>query len=222
MKAVHPLLSELYRGVGHELNNVLATTQGYLQLLERSQEWSGKPASFMERTQDGMTRLGRLAELLNSLPKASSPVETLEVRLWLEENSPDFFPGQPSPQVNVPSPNGKALRISIFPRDLYAILRELCRNAMLAQGGEAALLTYVEDVENHRAVFQVDDVGQGISDEDLPRVMTPFFSRWKTQGGVGLGLTVVKTLVDLWEGDFQLLTSPQGGTRAQVSFKALQ
>jgi signal transduction histidine kinase len=75
-----------------------------------------------------------------------------------------------------------------------------------------------------RVTFEVADRGQGICAEDLPQVFTPFFrgepSRSRDTGGVGLGLTLAKRIVEAHAGTIQLSSRPGGGTLAQVSLPA--
>jgi signal transduction histidine kinase len=44
-------------------------------------------------------------------------------------------------------------------------------------------------------VITVQDFGRGIPPEDLPRICDPFFTTGRGQGGTGLGMTIVHTLV---------------------------
>ncbi len=67
-----------------------------------------------------------------------------------------------------------------------------------------------------RAVIMVTDSGEGISAGDLARVTDPFFTT-KT-GGSGLGLSVVKTIVDDHGGQFEISSRPDQGTEVTLSF----
>jgi len=72
--------------------------------------------------------------------------------------------------------------------------------------------------EHHgRACFEVSDHGMGISDDDLPRVFTAFFrgerSRSRGTGGVGLGLTLAKRIVEAHGGSIEVESAVgQGST----------
>ena len=69
-------------------------------------------------------------------------------------------------------------------------------------------------------VFTVEDQGVGIPKEHQARVFERFESQ--SQGskhrGAGLGLSVVKSLVDLHGGDMELDSEPGRGTRVTVRF----
>jgi signal transduction histidine kinase len=70
-------------------------------------------------------------------------------------------------------------------------------------------------------VFEVSDQGMGISEGDLARVFEPFFraerSRSRGTGGVGLGLTLAKRIVEAHGGRIELASGAAPGTRARVS-----
>ena len=70
-------------------------------------------------------------------------------------------------------------------------------------------------------MFEVIDRGIGISDDDLPRVFTAFFradrSRSRETGGVGLGLTLVKRIVEGHGGRVEAISKPDRGTTMRVT-----
>ena len=79
-------------------------------------------------------------------------------------------------------------------------------------------LTVTRDVD--RVCFVVEDRGIGISAEDLPRVFTPFFrgdrSRSRETGGVGLGLTLAKRIVEAHQGTIEVASEVGNGTTVRV------
>ncbi|QSQ21183.1 HAMP domain-containing histidine kinase [Pyxidicoccus parkwayensis] len=72
--------------------------------------------------------------------------------------------------------------------------------------------------------FEVVDQGIGIEAADLPRVGTPFFrtdrSRARKTGGVGLGLTLARRIVDAHGGTLTLESRPGEGTTARITLPA--
>ncbi len=73
-------------------------------------------------------------------------------------------------------------------------------------------------------MFSVRDHGIGISAEDLPRVFTAFFrgdrSRSRETGGVGLGLTLAKRIVDAHGGTIEVASEHGKGTTVRVTIPA--
>ncbi len=72
-----------------------------------------------------------------------------------------------------------------------------------------------------RAVFEVEDRGMGISKEDLARLFSPFFradrSRTRGTGGVGLGLTLAKRIVEAHGGKIEAASELGVGTTMRVT-----
>ena len=72
--------------------------------------------------------------------------------------------------------------------------------------------------------FEVRDHGLGISAEDLPRVFTAFFrgdrSRSRETGGVGLGLTLAKRIVEAHGGTIEVASERGKGTTVRVTIPA--
>jgi len=105
-------------------------------------------------------------------------------------------------------------------RVLKQIVLNLLSNAVkfTPAGGRVRLSTGVEP--DGRAVISVTDTGIGISGENLPKVFLPFFqvegSLSRRFEGTGLGLPLVKSMVELHGGSFELTSTVGVGTTATV------
>jgi signal transduction histidine kinase len=80
--------------------------------------------------------------------------------------------------------------------------------------------------EADRLHFEVIDRGIGIAADDLPRVFTAFFrgdrSRSRETGGVGLGLTLAKRIIEAHDGTIAVESSHGAGTTVRVTLPALK
>jgi two-component system cell cycle sensor histidine kinase PleC len=106
-------------------------------------------------------------------------------------------------------------------RALKQILLNLLSNAVkfTPRGGHVSLTAaVVGDEGQERVRIEVRDTGIGISKEDLARLAKPFeqvetqFA--KTQQGTGLGLALVKSLVEMHSGQFTIESEPGHGVAA--------
>jgi signal transduction histidine kinase len=75
--------------------------------------------------------------------------------------------------------------------------------------------------EKSFAVIEIDDQGPGLPVEELGRVFEPFYrverSRSRETGGVGLGLSVVRSIALAHGGNVDLINLPGGGLRARAT-----
>jgi len=82
-----------------------------------------------------------------------------------------------------------------------------------AQGGQVASQGQMAN-EGSRAVLQVRDEGQGITPEELPHIFKMFVqgqqSLDRPQGGIGLGLTLVKRLAEMHGGEVSVFSAGRG------------
>jgi two-component system cell cycle sensor histidine kinase PleC len=125
----------------------------------------------------------------------------------------------------------KALKlVEDFDESLPAIwaderaLRQVCINLLgnaikfTPPGGQITL--GVRRGEDGGQIISIRDTGPGIPKEELPRVMQAFgqgsLAHTAAEGGSGLGLPIVKSLVELHGGVFELLSEIRRGTEAVV------
>jgi signal transduction histidine kinase len=68
-------------------------------------------------------------------------------------------------------------------------------------------------------VVEVEDSGEGIAPEALHKIFDPFFTTKTTGKGTGLGLTIVKRILDLHSATIEIGNRPAGGARCRLMFK---
>lgn len=86
--------------------------------------------------------------------------------------------------------------------------------------GESVFQTADGMYEQASVALSVEDSGAGIPEPLRRRIFEPFFTTWATSGGTGLGLAVVKAIVDDHRGTLAVGSSPDGGTSFVVHFPA--
>jgi two-component system, OmpR family, sensor kinase len=108
------------------------------------------------------------------------------------------------------------------PAMLSSVVHNLVDNALrhTPQGGRVDVGIYREGA---RVVLQVEDTGPGIPVSDLERVFEPFVRGSRPAGeGSGLGLSIVKRIVERLKGSVTLENVPKSGLRVTVSFPAAE
>lgn len=98
---------------------------------------------------------------------------------------------------------------------LKQVVLNLYQNAMdsMEDGGT---LTTTTNLEDERVVIRISDTGSGIKEESLPRLFEPFFTTKVT--GVGLGLAVVKKIINDHDGEISARNLEDAGAEFRIVF----
>jgi signal transduction histidine kinase len=116
---------------------------------------------------------------------------------------------------------GEPPPIHVDPRLFRRVIDNLLENAHKYTPDRDATIELAVAALGERVVFEIRDRGIGITAEDLPRVFTPFFrgdrSRSREAGGVGLGLTLAKRIVEAHGGTIDVASTHGVGTTVRVA-----
>jgi signal transduction histidine kinase len=191
---------EFVVNASHELRTPLTNLQGYLEAL-RDGVLPPDPATFdsLREEVDRLTRLAASLDLLAGADDERPMPEDLDlaalVRSSLELTAPSFA----RRSLTVTSSIDPGVVVHARSDELAQVVSNLLQNAIryTPSGGEVRV-SVVRD--GGHAVVRVSNSGSQIPAEDLPRVWERFFrverSRDRTSGGAGIGLAIVKRLVE--------------------------
>ena len=211
--------TEFLATLAHELRNPLAPLTNGLQLMRLeggSPQQHEKVRGMMERQLRHLVRL--VDDLLDIARISSGKVELKKERLALktvlatavETSMPLLHSGGHKLDVSIPD---ETLEVVADAIRLAQVVSNLLNNAAkyTPYGGRIALATRRE---GDRAVISVADTGIGIDREALPEVFEMFTqvgrNRDRSQGGLGIGLALVRRLVELHGGSVTAV-SPGAG-----------
>jgi two-component system sensor histidine kinase BaeS len=216
----------LFAGVAHELRTPLSVIQGTLEgMLDRVLE----PTPERIATLHSQTvLLARLVTDLRDLSLAQAGQLRLNlqavdagplVRETLEALSP--LAEQRGVAVRSDVPLGLP-RLDVDPDRLRQIVQNLVENAVryTPAGGEIRVTMRAADPDAIR--IAVSDTGVGVAEADLPHIFRHFYradqSRARTSGGTGLGLAMVKSLVEAHGGRVSVESAAGRGSTFTVTF----
>ena len=117
-----------------------------------------------------------------------------------------------------------AMQIKADRNMMKQVLRILCDNAVkYSKPGTTVTLSCTKD-ENGMCCLSVRDEGQGISQEDLPKIFDRFYrsdkARKSETGGHGLGLSIARIIVIAHNGKIRVRSKPGSGTVFTVMLPA--
>jgi signal transduction histidine kinase len=235
--------SDLIATVAHELRSPLTSVKGFTAtLLAKWERFTDDQRKLMLETVDAdadrVTRL--ITELLDiaridsgRLQLARIPVDVCE--LVRVELAGMVAAGHPEERFTI---SGAAVPPAwVDPDKLRQVLSNLLENAV--RHGEGSIIVTVSQEEPPHAAAEaarfgdretgerttgmvavtVDDEGPGIPEEMLGRVFTRFW-RGNRRGGTGLGLYIVKGVIEAHGGTVSVGRSPAGGARFRFTVPA--
>ena len=91
----------------------------------------------------------------------------------------------------------------------------------MPQGGKLSVKTFVEQypgTEEDKIFVIIEDSGAGIPEEIINKVFEPFFTTRYDKGGSGLGLSIVKSIIETHRGRITIENCKEGGARILISF----
>jgi two-component system, NtrC family, sensor kinase len=116
-----------------------------------------------------------------------------------------------------------ALTVTGYPGAISQIMTNLINNALIHafEGRKEGTITVSARREDDKIQLAVADDGTGMPDSVLSRAFTPFFTTKAKEGGTGLGLPIVKTIVtETLKGEIVCESAVGSGTRITITMPA--
>jgi two-component system, NtrC family, sensor histidine kinase HydH len=205
---------ELASAVAHNLRNPLASIRVSAEMQQQpdvpqleSIEHSQDITQAVDRADRWISELVRVAQAPSLTPEPV-PVAPL-IEGCLNEMQSEFK----RCRVGVRVAGGPDVRVVAHPAMLRQIILSVIANAIdaMAQGGE---MTVSWQQKGTMGMLMLSDNGTGLSDEARKRLFRPFFST--KSGGLGIGLALVKRMVEQWHGSIALTAVVPQGTTVEI------
>jgi putative nucleotidyltransferase with HDIG domain len=208
-------LKQTIREVLHEVRNPLSIMNNYLGILSYKLE-SDKPAQ--EDVQTIKSEIERIGQILNRLTETETPTEetsAVDINAIIADLT-HVFQSSLFANKNIQISLDLDERIHTLQTNANAlkqIYTNLIKNAVEALPANGQLMVYTQDYVNvdgkEHIELSVSDDGPGIDINILPRLFSPVDST-KGDDHAGLGLTIVKNLVNELHGSISCRSSDKG------------
>jgi len=215
LQRVEQLRKTMVIDVAHELRTPLTNMRGYIEALRDGVIPSSKET--FESLHEETIRLAKLVEDLLQLARADASKGTLHrqriafqdlVTQILDLFQPKFAAKRIIIKVELTNAEGL---IMADPEKLSQVLRNLLQNAWEYTPPGGIVRIFAERLPNRIKVI-FSNTGEGIAAEDLPFIFERFYrgekSRSREHGGAGIGLAIVKELVEAHKGEVGAESSP--------------
>ena len=209
-------VGELAASIAHEVRNPLAGMKGALEVLRT--ELSVKPSN-LEIVDELLAQIARLENLVRDLLTFARPsaiaVQGFDLHDMLDRLLKMYKDEAEAAKITINRVYGPGTgRISADPQQMEQVFFNLIHNAIQAME-EGGTLTVATQATRAATVISFRDTGKGVPADDLGRIFQPFFTT--KHRGSGLGLPIVKKIIEA-HGGFIEVDSTQGeGTAATIS-----
>ena len=215
--------SRFVNDASHELRTPIAVIQGYAAMLER---WGKTDEKILDEgisaIKNEADHMNYLVEQLLFLARGDSGRTALNKQpvmtdVFLREIYEESLMIDEKHRYRLRD-TGEPAEVSVDPGLMKQAVRILIDNAAkYTPEGEEILLSYGIN-EKGSPYLQVQDLGSGISESELPHIFERFFraDEARSSEGTGLGLSIAKWIVDKHGGHFEVLSRKDLGTRIRI------
>lgn len=201
----------------HDIKNPLSILRGYAEMLninpddpEKVKKYSGKIISEADRINILATELLDFSRGDIRLNIGIVDIEEF-INIVIENISAKFL----ALKIEITMDLGFKGKILMDKNRMLRVFTNLANNSAKAMpnGGEFSI--NVSRKESY-LYFEVADTGEGMSQEVLKKIFEPFFSFSKS-GGTGLGMSIVKSIIDAHEGVLSVQSKEFEGTTFTIA-----
>jgi signal transduction histidine kinase len=212
-------VGEMSAGIAHEIKNPLAAISGAISVLASDFPEDDPRREVVSKVLEQITRLDKVTTDLLFFGKPGKPsFDFVDANDLLQKTL--FFIAQHPEARNVHQVKEYTRDLPpvwVDPKQLQQVFFNVIINAIQAmnEGGTLLIQTEFADPESRSKVrVLIGDTGPGISDEELEKIYTPFYTT-KTQG-TGLGLAICRQLMEQQGGSMTISSRLGQGTRVTI------
>ncbi len=210
-------IGKLAGGIAHDFNNILSAIIGYSELaLEKSPEDSPVRGDLAEvltagnRARDLIRQILAFARQSKELTEPVRPVDIVLETLKL------LRPSTPA-DIEIKADINSVAMVMANPSQLHQIVLNLCTNGIhsMQQSGGVLEIALKDKRDERSGSFPeeyveltVTDNGPGIEANTMEKIFEPYFTTKEVGQGTGMGLAMVKGIVEGYEGNIHVESEP--------------
>lgn len=222
---------EFIGNISHELKTPLFTIQGYvLTLLEGAIRDKNVREKYLKRTAKGVERLIYVVKDLDLITQFESGIKTID-RTYFDineviENVFDLLEMQAiKNKISLGFDREYPQSFKVFADEerIQQVLTNLLVNSLKYGVKNGKTQVSLEVLNEEKILVKISDNGEGIAEEHLPRLFERFYrvdkSGNREAGGSGLGLSIVKHIIEAHQEKLLVESTPGSGSEFSFSLQ---
>lgn len=211
--------------IAHELRTPMTNLKGYIE------GWSDgiiKPDNETLKILDyQVNTLSKIIDDLSTLSLAESGMLSLNISEFelnnkISEIINNFKLRSQSQNINIINNITPDIKINYDPQRFTQIVTNILNNSILATD-DGGIISFSTSTNNNNLLLKISDNGTGIPKDELPYIFDRFYrtdkSRNRQSGGSGLGLSIVKYLIESHNGTIKINSELSKGTEVLIFIK---
>jgi len=219
---------EFLGNVSHELKTPLFTIQGYiLTLIEGAMKDKKVRGKYLKRSAKGVDRLISIVKDLDLITQFESGIKTVDKSnfniyelIYNVYDLMEFESEKNNTKLLIKDEDNSPVIVNADKERILQVLTNLIVNSIKYGKENGYTEVAVEEFNKDRIIVRVVDNGEGIEDEHLPRLFERFYridkNRSRKKGGSGLGLSIVKHIIEAHQE--QIFVESKVGQGTEFSF----
>ena len=209
----------------HELATPLAVIKGYIDILDRwGKDDKAVLAEGIESVKVELSNMTGLLDTLLFLSKCDNKIYRLEKASFSLNDLVDEIVKETGfvnekHSILVMRDNDREVKIEGDRRLIKQMIRAIVDNS-IKYSSDNGIIGIDYSVTGENVLISVSDNGIGIPEEDIPHIFDRFYradkARSRSIGGAGLGLSIVKWIVDVHQGKITAESKPSDGTKIVI------
>ncbi len=217
-------LGKFSLGIAHEVKNPLGIALGGVEFLDQKLGSSDKEIAITtSKIKDALMRANKiLYSLLQSARPSSMNIAEGDINELIDDVlSLVRFKIDPKNIVIEKSYALDCINVMMDKSQIHQVMFNVFMNAIEAidKKGKISVKTYVKLSNDNKkqCVIEIIDTGKGIKKDHFSKLFEPFFSTKDKEKGLGLGLIIVKNIIDRHKGAFSIKSQANKGTCVLVT-----